>query len=61
MIAVVITPQMFAPSACGMMIALGLTLDTHFCATFAVLGTQLTAAMADHRIVFPARNGKYMM
>ena len=60
MIAVVITPQMFAPSACGMMIAPGLTFDTHFCATFAVLGTQLTAAIPITGLYFPPVM-KYMM
>ena len=45
---------------CGMMIALGLTLDTHFCATFAVLGTQLTAAMPITGLYFPPVM-KYMM
>ena len=41
----VITPQTLAPSACGRMISSGLTAETSFCATLAVVGTQLTAAM----------------
>ena len=43
--ALVMTPQMLAPRASGRMIASGVTLETSFCATLAVLGTQLTPAM----------------
>src|SRR5512132_1438869 len=43
--AVVITPQTLAPSAYGRTISSGLTAATSFCATFAVVGTQLTAAI----------------
>ena len=44
-IAVVITPTMLAPKASGNTMALGFTLLTSFCTTFAVLGTQLTPAI----------------
>lgn len=43
--AVVITPLIFAPIACGRINACGFTFDTSFCATLAVVGTQLTAAI----------------
>ena len=45
MIAEVITPEMFAPSASPRMKEFGLSLLTNFWATFAVVGTQLTAAI----------------
>lgn len=45
MIAVVITPLMLAPRACGRMIADGLTPVAIFCTTLAVVGTQLTPAI----------------
>ena len=44
-IAEVITPLMLAPSACGSTTASGVTSATHFCATLAVVGRQLTPAM----------------
>lgn len=53
MIAEVITPDMLAPKASPRMIALGLSLLTIFCATFAVVGTQLTAAIPITGLKFP--------
>ena len=41
----VITPEIFAPKASPRMNESGLSLLTNFWATFAVVGTQLTAAM----------------
>lgn len=43
--ALVITPLILAPDAYGKMINSGLTAKTVFCATFAVVGTQLTPAI----------------
>ena len=45
MIAYVITPEIFAPNASPKTKESGFSLLTIFCATFAVVGTQLTAAI----------------
>lgn len=45
MIADVITPEILAPRASPRINESGLSLLTSFCATFAVVGTQLTAAI----------------
>ena len=59
MIAEVITPLMFAPSACGRMIAPGLAAVAIFCTIFAVVGTQLTPAIPMTGLNFPPV-AKYM-
>lgn len=41
----VITPEMLAPKASPRMKESGFSLLTNFCATLAVVGTQLTAAI----------------
>ena len=58
--AVVITPLIFAPMASGKMIDCGFASVTDFCATFAVVGTQLTAAIPITGLNFPPVI-KYMM
>ena len=45
MMADVMTPMILAPNASGRIIDEGLSCDTIFWATLAVVGTQLTAAM----------------
>lgn len=51
--AVVITPLIFAPMASGKMIDWGFASVTDFCATFAVVGTQLTPAIPITGLNFP--------
>lgn len=58
--AVVITPLIFAPMASGKMIDWGFASVTDFCATFAVVGTQLTPAIPITGLNFPPVT-KYIM
>ena len=53
MIADVITPEIFAPNASPKTKESGFSLLTIFCATFAVVGTQLTAAIPITGLQFP--------
>ena len=59
MIADVMTPMILAPSASGRIIDEGLSCATIFCATLAVVGTQLTAAIPMTGLKLP-RLKKYM-
>lgn len=60
MIAEVMPPVILAPNASGRTIDEGLSLATIFCATLAVVGTQLTAAIPMTGLKLP-RLRKYMI